>query len=265
MFQPVIKWTGSKRPLSKEIISYFPKQIDTYYEPFVGGGSVLRTVLESKITVKDFVVGDVCEPLILLWQKIKDNPQELITRYEYHWNKCNGNPEYFYYVRSLFNKDKSDVGSFLFLTRTSTNGLIRFNNKGNYNASFHLKRKGIIPETLSKIIFEWSGLIQKVQFYCQDYQNISPTVNDFAFLDPPYYRTKGQFYGTIEYSYFFKFLQRVPVFALTFDGKRNEEMQYELDTTLYDKHVFLSSQQNSFQKMRKKKILVNESLYLKGI
>ena len=37
MFQPVIKWSGSKRSQSSEIIKYFPKEIDTYYEPFCGG------------------------------------------------------------------------------------------------------------------------------------------------------------------------------------------------------------------------------------
>lgn len=39
-FQPVIKWSGSKRSLSNDIIQYFPKEIDTYYEPFCGGCSV---------------------------------------------------------------------------------------------------------------------------------------------------------------------------------------------------------------------------------
>lgn len=37
-FQPVIKWSGSKRSQANEIIKYFPKNINTYYEPFVGGG-----------------------------------------------------------------------------------------------------------------------------------------------------------------------------------------------------------------------------------
>lgn len=35
--QPVIKWTGSKRSQAEHIINKFPKEIDTYYEPFVGG------------------------------------------------------------------------------------------------------------------------------------------------------------------------------------------------------------------------------------
>ncbi len=32
---PLIKWTGSKRYLAETIVSYFPQDIDTYYEPFV--------------------------------------------------------------------------------------------------------------------------------------------------------------------------------------------------------------------------------------
>lgn len=42
MFEPVIKWSGSKRSQAKNILTYFPKEIDVYYEPFCGGASVLR-------------------------------------------------------------------------------------------------------------------------------------------------------------------------------------------------------------------------------
>ena len=37
MFQPVIKWSGSKRSQANDILKFFPKQINTYYEPFCGG------------------------------------------------------------------------------------------------------------------------------------------------------------------------------------------------------------------------------------
>jgi len=52
MFEPVIKWSGSKRSQASEIIKYFPKEIDTYYEPFIGGGSMMRELLDSDIKVK---------------------------------------------------------------------------------------------------------------------------------------------------------------------------------------------------------------------
>lgn len=39
---PFIKWTGSKRKQAPYIVSQFPKEINTYYECFVGGASVLQ-------------------------------------------------------------------------------------------------------------------------------------------------------------------------------------------------------------------------------
>lgn len=45
MYEPVIKWSGSKRTQAGDILAWFPKEIDTYYEPFCGGASVLRRLL----------------------------------------------------------------------------------------------------------------------------------------------------------------------------------------------------------------------------
>ncbi len=54
--QPLIKYSGSKRLLASQIISYFPKQIDIYYEPFLGGGSVFLSLLQNnEIKVKKFI------------------------------------------------------------------------------------------------------------------------------------------------------------------------------------------------------------------
>jgi DNA adenine methylase len=51
-FEPIIKWSGSKRSQSEEIVKKFPKEINTYYEPFVGGASILFQLLHSNIKVK---------------------------------------------------------------------------------------------------------------------------------------------------------------------------------------------------------------------
>lgn len=56
MFQPVIKWSGSKRSQTEEIIKYFPTEINTYYEPFCGGCSMLRALIESDIKVTSMYV-----------------------------------------------------------------------------------------------------------------------------------------------------------------------------------------------------------------
>ena len=60
-FQPVIKWSGSKRSQADEIIKYFPTNIYTYYEPFVGGASILRKLMEcsDSIHVDKYVCSDL--------------------------------------------------------------------------------------------------------------------------------------------------------------------------------------------------------------
>ena len=89
MFQPVIKWSGSKRSQASDIIKYFPKEIDTYYEPFCGGCSVLRTLLESDIKVNKYVCSDLNTELIELWEAIKNTPTDVSIYYSTLWYKLN--------------------------------------------------------------------------------------------------------------------------------------------------------------------------------
>lgn len=87
VIQPCIKWSGSKRSQSDQIISKMPRSIDTYYEPFLGGGSILIKVLTSNIQVKNYLVSDLNSDLIGLWNCIKSNPLEVFKHYEYLWNE----------------------------------------------------------------------------------------------------------------------------------------------------------------------------------
>ena len=34
---PILKWAGGKQSLAPKLVSYFPRQFERYYEPFVGG------------------------------------------------------------------------------------------------------------------------------------------------------------------------------------------------------------------------------------
>ena len=88
-FQPVIKWIGSKRNQSEEIIKRFPQYIRTYYEPFIGGGSVLFQLMNSDIKVDNYICSDINKDLINLWNMIKDNPSELCESYKMLWTELN--------------------------------------------------------------------------------------------------------------------------------------------------------------------------------
>ena len=271
-FQPVVKWSGSKRSQSEEIIKRFPKEINTYYEPFVGSASVLFQLLNSNIKVNNYICSDINQDLINLWNYIINEPFYLINEYKTMWNELNSiediekRKEYYYIVRNRFNKNR-EPKDFMFLSRTCANGLIRFNSKGEFNTSFHFSRPGIDPIKLEKIINQWSELLNKnnVIFICQNYTNINAQLGDLIYLDPPYANTKGMYYGQIDYKQLWYFLSKQQAsYVLSFDGKTgSKDMTYEVPCNLYDKHEYIYSGISGFGKIHKKQEYVSESLYIK--
>lgn len=263
--KPVIKWSGSKRLQASMIKSFFPKKIGTYFEPFVGGGSVLYAINPSK-----GICGDICSPLIELWKEIRDNPIGLSDKYEYRWNRLQQEGYKAYYaIRDEFNNKKSPE-DLLFLCRTCVNGLIRFNEQGNFNNSLHYSRKGINPKSLREIILDWSKNIQNIEFYADSYENTtkSALAGDVVYLDPPYFHTKGRYYGTIDFEKFLAYLENLNIrgvkYLLSFDGKRGkEDYTVKLPKELYKRHIFLPSGNSTFKKViDKENEKVFESLYL---
>lgn len=271
-FQPVIKWSGSKRSQSEEIVKRFPKHINTYYEPFVGGGSVLFQLMNSGIEVNKYICSDINEDLINLWNTIKNNPFKLCEGYKILWNELNSfqdieeRKKYYYKIRKRFNKFRNPI-DFMFLSRTCANGLIRFNSKGEFNTSFHFSRPGINPDKLEEIINQWSKLLNKnnVIFICQDYKNIETQLGDLIYLDPPYANTKGMYYGQIDYEEFWNFLSsQQSSYILSFNGKtNNKDTTYEVPCSIYDKHEYIYSGISGLGKIHKKQEYVSESLYIK--
>lgn len=274
MFQPVIKWSGSKRTQAKELIQYFPEEIDTYYEPFCGGCSMLRTLIESEKKVKKFVCSDINEDLINLWIKIKEEPQEVADYYEKLWNELNVDEDkerkkqYFYAVRDRLNKEHNPL-DFMFIMRTTTNGMPRYNKNGKFNNSFHISRNGIKPDILRDIIFDWSKLLNEnhVEFKCCSYEMIKPKEEDFLYLDPPYFNTKGMYYGTLDFEAFWNYLRELSCkYVLSFDGKSGEvDNTYEVPKDCYSKQDYLCSGNSSFRRLlgKSKHSIVYESVYVK--
>ena len=265
MFSPVIKWSGSKRSQAAQIIQYLPNRYNSYYEPFIGGGSILYAVNPHKA-----ICGDICEPLISLWNKIKDCPDELAEEYRIRWTRLQEENYLVYYeIRDQFNRTKQPE-DLLFLSRTCVNGLIRFNAEGQFNNSLHHTRPGIDPDRLKTIIHDWSSHIQGAEFYAKDYRETTSDAKqgDLVYLDPPYFHTKGRYYGTIDYNAFLSYLEdlnrRGIKFILSFDGMRGKEtFTVNLPHELYKRHEFIPSGNSSFKKvMDKQSIQVLESLYL---
>lgn len=264
-YPAVIKWSGSKRTVATQLAEKFVPS-DVYYEPFVGGGSMMPFARASK-----GVAGDIIPELIELWLSIKNNPREVASEYESRWLDLQKNgADVYYIIRDHFNETR-DCHDFLFLTRTCVNGMIRYNEKGEFNNSFHLSRPGINPETLRRIVYQWSGLLQKFEFLNVDYRECLATVKpgDFVFLDPPYGGTKSRYMQTeFVLEDFYKELDRLNTIGakwmLTFDGSAGDRIySYAPPVDVYKQQYQIHTGNSAFSRlMDNKRDVIRESVYL---
>ena len=269
-----VKWTGSKRYQANWIASMFPRSISgRYAEMFLGSGIVLLTHLRNRPNAR-CIANDLCRPLIDLWTACRDSPVELIKDYREMWSDFNSKgidhrKECFNAIRTRFNENQSKASHFLFLTRTSINGLVRFNSKGLYNAPPHFSRPGMHPDELSKILLECSSLVQNVEFTNKSYEEIELDADDFAYMDPPYAMAKDSIYlGGFDSKKFYAYVERMPCrWLMSYNGlaEGSESLEAELPRHLY-RHRYLgrkalSTSRNAAYGDVKDKRYVQESLY----
>ena len=94
--KPFLKWVGGKTQILDKLITEFPKEINNYHEIFLGGGSVLLTLLyyvkndDIKINGNIYAY-DLNEPLIYLYKNIQKDYNELyneIQKIIIQFNSC---------------------------------------------------------------------------------------------------------------------------------------------------------------------------------
>jgi len=227
--KPILKWVGGKTQILDKLVLDFPAEINNYREAFLGGGSVLLTLLSyvkyGIIKIHGNIYAyDLNEPLIYIYKNIQTNCNELyndLQKLIIDLNQCgsgeiNRTPQniteakiakenYYYWIRSEYNKSslndkKTTQGSarFIFLNKTCFRGVFRVGPNG-FNVPYgHYNN----PEVINKEhLFEIHELIQSVIFECCDFNtslnNVEP--NDFVYLDPPYApETETSFVGYTE-------------------------------------------------------------------
>ena len=265
MNQPLMKWTGSKRYIAKEILQYFPESIDTYYEPFVGGGSVFFELLKSKKEVKHFRLSDKNESLIEIMNLVKDYPEHLILSYKQRWDMLQKDPDYFYVFRKFYNQSKSPL-TFFFLTRTCYNGTIRYNQKGEFNTSLHFGRKGMNPNKIKEIIWFYHELMKgkDITFQVSSFEDIHPeNKNDVIYLDPPYTNTKALYFGNINLVELQDWISGFNCsWFLNINGVNSSDNEETLSIP-FDEKILLKSGKSSFSRMKGNDVKVQEYFYYK--
>jgi len=284
---PITKWTGSKRYQAPDIVGKFPKKINTYYEPFVGGGSVLCEYLnrleQGNYKCNNIVISDTNTDLMNIYKFVKNDHLKFINKYIELYNEFsqlppdNGRKEFYNKIRNTYNKLKLDniynddrTVYFNWLMRTCFNGLIRYNKYGEFTTSCHYTRSGIKPDKFEKLITEWHVLLNKynVQLLNISYQYLENIAkNDVIYCDPPYSISAGMYdHDQFNNEEFFDWLRQLPCkYLLSYDGTSGKvNNTYEMPSDLYDEHIYVDSSISAFKKLVNKEVVtVYDSLYIK--
>jgi DNA adenine methylase len=186
--KPFIKWVGGKRQLLKQFLlmnlyppNDFDPKVNTYFEPFVGGGAVFFDLLPQKA-----VLSDLNKELIVTYNVIKNNVDDLIKslkKYEYtkdHYLKIRAKD-----VGALSNLEIAS--RFIYLNHTCFNGLYRVNSKGGFNVPFGKYKNPLICDEIN--LRRVSKALKNVKIKHQDFKEVLKLAQkgDFIYFDPPYY------------------------------------------------------------------------------
>jgi DNA adenine methylase len=229
----LLKWIGSKQRMAHEIISYFPVEFGTYFEPFLGSGGVLSTLVPEVA-----IASDTFAPLMEIWQTLKKSPSTLNEWYRVRWQKMmDGNKvEMYEEIKASYNS-KPNGADLLFLSRSCYGGVVRFRKADGYMSTPCGIHKPISPESFSRRVDEWHKRTAGTTFLHLDYEEAMSLAKpgDLIYCDPPYSHSQAILYGAQSFdlehllSVIEKCKERGVFVALSIDGtKRSGDLICDL-------------------------------------
>lgn len=186
--RPFLKWAGGKTSSVPLILSRIPKRIDTYYEPFFGGGAVFFALARAG-RIKKAVISDTNRELIETLWAIRERVGIVANSLRKFGDSATR--EAYSTVCAMKPNGIFDTAArMIFLNRTCYNGLYRVNKDGRFNSPWgKVERFSADVENLEAV----SKALQGVRILCQPYQSVvdDAVKGDVVYLDPPYFQTSS--------------------------------------------------------------------------
>ena len=213
-------YVGDKFKLLPEITKLFPQNIETFYEPFVGGGSVFLNVDATSYELNDIDTNVIqihkelikwSESEIQFFKKIENRvkkyglsrsyiedvvPLELKKEHKKTYY-AKYNKESFNALKKKYNSSsRKDYLDLYILLIYGFNRMLRFNSKGEYNLPVgNVDFNKNVKNALSNYFAYQKG--RQITFNNSDYKDFLKkrrySKDDFIYFDPPYLITFSEY------------------------------------------------------------------------
>ncbi len=189
----LLKWIGNKQRFAHEIASFFPTDVRTYREPFIGSGAVLTALQPPRA-----VASDIFPALIEIRKTLCEDPELLISWYRdrHELYQRLGKPDGYLSIRDSYNKSPNGA-DLLFLCRSCYGGVIRFRKADGYMSTPCGAHSPISPASFAQRVEIWQRRTSGTQFRCCDFsENFADAAEgDLIYCDPPYVDSQKILYG----------------------------------------------------------------------
>jgi len=225
MSKPLFIWAGGKNKMLKHYLPIMPKQVDTYVEPFFGGGAMFCHIVQN-YQPKKLVINDVNADIVRIYNSIKNNLPEFLFKLDSYCNvylpmNKEDRKKYYFEVRHehAYDYDKwseaEEAATLYFLMKTGFNGIFQINNNTNRRYGTPaglLNQKDKVYEL--DVVKWWNQALQNSEVMSGDWKECLKQVpdedNTFVFLDPPYrdsFTSYGQTFGDDEQEKLIKYVR----------------------------------------------------------
>ncbi|MFA5024483.1 MAG: Dam family site-specific DNA-(adenine-N6)-methyltransferase [Patescibacteria group bacterium] len=213
-------YVGDKYKLMKQLVCLFPSEIDNFYEPFVGGGTVFLNIEANKYYLNDndknlvnihkFLIESAKNPdeffksvekIIKKYHLSRSYKEDIIPpALKKEWKKtyfARFNKEGYDKLRLLVNKHyKNDSLILYILLIYGFNRMLRFNGGGKFNLPV-----GNVDfnKNVVSALNNYFGFVKdkKIRLTSNDFRTYFSgrkySKNDFVYLDPPYLITASEY------------------------------------------------------------------------
>lgn len=197
-----LNYTGGKYKLLPQLLSLFPKDINTFVDLFAGGGNVALNVRAKRVVFNDLMwqVPNMLEEFKRL------GVQECLRRidgYIEEYSLSKENREGYLRLRERYNEPfdvefaVQDPLMLYTLICYSFNNQIRFNSKQEYNMPFGKNRSSFNPALREKFVAFVNRLQEiDIEFAAKDFRELKEDelgASDFVYCDPPYLITVASY------------------------------------------------------------------------